>query len=150
MPLDQLIPHLTQHAHASGLAPLSFRSSSHFHWHYPSRTVYYDPHDAQATAYLLHEYGHALLGHCGYARDVQLVAMERAAWNAGCRVGTGWQVTVDDELIESSLDTYRDWLHAHTATQLAYSAAMAHIPVLPASPTGVPTAPLPASSGVML
>ena len=54
------------------------------------------------------------LGTAANARDVQLVAMERAAWNAGCRVGTGWQVTVDDELIESSLDTYRDWLHARS------------------------------------
>lgn len=114
MPLDQLIPYLTHHAHASGLAPLTFRSSSHFHWHYPSRTVYYDPHDAQASAYLLHEYGHALLGHRGYAHDVQLVAMERAAWSTGCRVGAGWQLTVDDDLIESSLDTYRDWLHARS------------------------------------
>ena len=92
MPLDQLISHLTQHARTSGIAPLTFRPGGHFHWHHPSRTVYYDPHDAEAPAYLLHEYGHALLGHCGYAHDVQLVAMERAAWSTGCRVGAGWQL----------------------------------------------------------
>jgi hypothetical protein cdiviTM7_01560 len=114
MPLDQLISHLTQHARTSGIAPLTFCPSDHFHWHHPSRTVYYDPHDTQASAYLLHEYGHALLGHRGYAHDVQLVAMERAAWSTGCRVGAGWQLTVDDDFIESALDTYRDWLHARS------------------------------------
>lgn len=60
---------------------------------------------------LLHEVGHALLGHCDYGTDVERVKMERAAWEKAAELAQKYGVEMDVELAEEELDTYRDWLH---------------------------------------
>ena len=37
--------------------------------------------------------------------------MERAAWDKALELAKTVNVDIDEELIETSLDTYRDWLH---------------------------------------
>jgi hypothetical protein len=60
---------------------------------------------------LLHELGHALLGHDSYASDVELLQKEAAAWANACSIALGYKLQIDLEHIEACLDTYRDWLH---------------------------------------
>jgi ribosomal protein S27AE len=60
---------------------------------------------------LLHEVGHALLGHHSYTSDVDLLSKEVDAWQEACVLATRYGITVDQEHAEDCLDTYRDWLH---------------------------------------
>ncbi len=60
---------------------------------------------------MLHELGHALLGHTSYKRDIELIVMEREAWEQARSIGNRFGHPVTDEIIEDALDTYRDWLH---------------------------------------
>lgn len=94
---------------------MSFESADSFGWDAAKKVISYDPYDDNAAAYLLHEYGHALLGHDDYSHDVTLLTMERAAWDQALPLAERYDVPIDSELIESALDTYRDWLHARSA-----------------------------------
>lgn len=74
---------------------------------------------------LLHEVGHALLGHRNYVTDIERVKMERAAWEKAEELyimyseelmgdGAGVEVFTlgfDREFVEVEMDSYRDWLH---------------------------------------
>lgn len=60
---------------------------------------------------LLHEVGHALLGHCEYGADLERLKMERAAWEKARELCGRYGVEHDGEAVEGALDTYRDWLH---------------------------------------
>lgn len=61
---------------------------------------------------LLHELAHALLGHTGYDLDIDLLKMERAAWDYARReLAPVYGVTINADDAEDALDTYRDWLH---------------------------------------
>jgi len=60
---------------------------------------------------LLHELGHALLGHDSYASDVELLQKEAAAWAKARSVALAYELQIDPGHIEACLDTYRDWLH---------------------------------------
>lgn len=60
---------------------------------------------------LLHEVGHALLGHCEYGADLERLKMERAAWEKAQELCGRYGAEYDEEAVEGALDTYRDWLH---------------------------------------
>ncbi len=60
---------------------------------------------------LLHEIGHALLGHRDYGLDLERVKMECAAWEKARELCRKYKVEFDEEFMETELDTYRDWLH---------------------------------------
>lgn len=60
---------------------------------------------------LLHEVGHALLGHCEYGADLERLKMERAAWEKARELCGRHGVEYDEAAVEGALDTYRDWLH---------------------------------------
>lgn len=76
---------------------------------------------------ILHEVGHAVLGHRDFATDVERLKMERAAWEkarelygyyqgrfeAQKQFGVGEQDwgEWEEEVVEMELDSYRDWLH---------------------------------------
>ena len=64
---------------------------------------------------LLHETGHALAGHEDYVQDIQLLKLEREAWEiARDRLGPLFHIKISDDTIEEALDSYRDWLHARS------------------------------------
>lgn len=91
---------------------LTLVSGERFEWQPGTRTIAYDPDDPQLEAHLLHELAHALLEHSGYDRDIDLVAMERDAWQkAKIELGPYYDVEVPGDLIHHDMDTYRDWLH---------------------------------------
>lgn len=94
---------------------LSFCKGDTFQWSPHTHTI---THPAVTTvsdlAQLLHEIGHAELRHQTYARDIQLIQIEREAWEyAISTLAPRYQVSItpEDEIVQSSLDTYRQWLH---------------------------------------
>lgn len=60
---------------------------------------------------LLHEAGHAQLGHTSYESDMELLVMEVAAWDAAESLAKEVNKKIDVDHIQDCLDTYRDWLH---------------------------------------
>lgn len=65
----------------------------------------------------LHELGHALCKHKNYQIDVERIKIEREAWEAAKTVYEKLPKSLkntfewDENYVEDSLDTYRDWLH---------------------------------------
>lgn len=61
---------------------------------------------------LLHEVGHAILGHSSYARDIELLRIERDAWEyAIANLAPIYKIVIERDVAEAALDTYREWLH---------------------------------------
>lgn len=98
---------------------LKFRAGYKFKFR-PPRTIYYESPDAvglKSSAYnncrlqLLHEVGHALLGHRDFFTDLERVKMECAAWQKAEELCAKYQIEYDDDFAEAELDSYRDWLH---------------------------------------
>lgn len=93
---------------------LLFEPSSNFRWLPSQKIIFYDDasHD---SASLLHELSHALLEHNSYSRDIHLIKMESAAWEyAKTILAPKYQIIISNDIIQESLDTYRDWLHARS------------------------------------
>lgn len=93
---------------------LTFHTSDRDHWSPSQQTVYYNA-AAIDNATLLHEVSHALLKHADYDKDIGLIDMEREAWTyATDTLGPRYDVVIDDDIVQDSLDSYRDWLHARS------------------------------------
>jgi Zn finger protein HypA/HybF involved in hydrogenase expression len=91
-----------------------FIASDTFSWDPDLKTVFYANEGPQFKALLLHEVSHGLLEHRAYKRDIELLAMEAAAWNKAKELATQYHFPVSDTVAEEHLDTYRDWLHARS------------------------------------
>lgn len=91
---------------------IKFVMGSDFKWSKDKCELTIDLSISDATSYLLHELGHALLGHETFIFDIDLLRQEREAWDyARSTLAMRYNVSLDDALIEDSLDTYREWLH---------------------------------------
>lgn len=91
---------------------LTFVAGEAFSWNPTTRTVSFTPGAEHEHELLLHESAHALLDHRGYSRDIELLRMEREAWDyATTTLSPRLQVAIDPEVAQDSLDTYRTWLH---------------------------------------
>ncbi len=77
----------------------------------PPRTIVIGPPDSQDKLLLLHELGHATLGHKNFKTDVARLKMEAEAWEKARKIAPKYRVKIDEDLIQDELDTYRDWLH---------------------------------------
>lgn len=93
------------------LANFTLQRGEVFGWNHSACAITYNPDDPSASAFLLHEFGHAVLNHAAYRNDTDLLRMERAAWNQALSLSESYAITISDELVEDALDTYRDWLH---------------------------------------
>lgn len=91
-----------------------FAGSNEFRWSPQEKTIFYDQtSDDQAS--LLHELSHAVLDHTDYTKDIELIEMERDAWeHASTIVAKRYGILIDDTTVQDALDTYRDWLHARS------------------------------------
>lgn len=76
----------------------------------PPRTIVL-PCDNPEPLLLLHEVGHALSLHQDFKTEVGRLKIEVEAWEKAKELCNKYGVYIDEELIESELDTYRDWLH---------------------------------------
>lgn len=85
----------------------NYQPADDAHWSYQKKTIYYTD-DAVKT---LHELGHALADHSHYHLDAELLTIERQAWQIAQKLAPHYSLTIDDETIESALDSYREWLH---------------------------------------
>lgn len=92
---------------------ISFSEAEQFRWSPSTQTVFYTSTDNE-LATLLHETAHATLQHTGYSHDIDLIHLEREAWNKTVELGKHFGVEIDEEAVEEALDTYRDWLHARS------------------------------------
>ena len=92
---------------------IKFEASDDFRWSPSTQTVFYKQ-DNPEVATLLHETAHATLNHTSYEHDIDLIHLEREAWNKTVELGKQFDVHIDDESVETALDTYRDWLHARS------------------------------------
>lgn len=91
-----------------------FVTSDQFKWSPAKSTIVYDSVSNDVTS-LLHEVSHAVLNHDSYAKDVQLIEMERDAWeHARGILGPLYAIPIDEGIIQASMDTYRDWLHSRS------------------------------------
>lgn len=98
----------------TALPDLTLKQGEIFGWDHNACVITYDPAEPEAEQLLLHEIGHALLGHADYQRDIELIEMEAAAWERARQLAAKIGSSIDDDLAEDMLDTYRDWLHARS------------------------------------
>lgn len=92
---------------------ISFVQGDTFHWSPHEHTVYYP--NIIDSASLAHETAHAALSHDAYARDIDLMKIERDAWEYTTTVlAKRYGLKIDDDTVQDALDTYRNWLHARS------------------------------------
>lgn len=92
---------------------ITYDTGDDFRWSSSVKTVYFQP-DSKDLTTLLHETAHALLNHSSYDQDIDLIHLEREAWNKTVELGERYGVTINEETVETALDTYREWLHARS------------------------------------
>lgn len=93
---------------------LQFIQSSRFVWSPGHRAVYYSDEDATQECNqlaLLHEIGHAELGHTTYHSDIHLLGMEVDAWKYARTQASVFNISIDEDHIDGCLESYRIWLH---------------------------------------
>ena len=88
-----------------------FKEAANFAWSADHQTIFWSSSD---PAHLLHELGHALLSHAAFTRDIELLGMERDAWQKARQLANHYDITISTDTIEDDLDTYREWLHARS------------------------------------
>lgn len=92
-----------------------FEPSDDFRWLPSKRTIQFDPTDRHLAERLLHEVAHSLLKHSIYSRDIELLGMERDAWQyAQSKLAPQFNVRFSGAVTDEDMDTYRDWLHARS------------------------------------
>lgn len=91
----------------------NFVEGDEFHYS-PPETVTYHTNTPDAVYLLLHELGHALCKHDLYERDIELISIESRAWEQAAILSPTFGLVIPDEVIQSSLDSYRDWMHARS------------------------------------
>lgn len=92
---------------------LKFAAGKQFYWSPETGEIVYrrDADGDRAKWSLLHETGHALLGHTSYQADFELLRLEAAAWEHARQIAGGFEISIDESHIQNCLDTYRDWLY---------------------------------------
>jgi hypothetical protein len=91
---------------------LSFIDTGLASWSPHTGQISYSLRDGQENVWsMLHEVGHALMGHSSYTSDIDLLKKEVEAWEKAVSIAKKYEVSIDEDHIQSCLDTYRDWLH---------------------------------------
>ncbi len=91
---------------------LRFRVGKKFAFRPPRTVVFEQKNDTgEWRLRLMHELGHATLGHRTFRTDPERLKMEAEAWGQAERLCRRYQIEFDQEFAEVQLDSYRDWLH---------------------------------------
>lgn len=91
-----------------------FKSSQKFLWSPLDKTIFYNTAKPHANELLLHELSHGILNHDKYQRDIELITIEQSAWQRAAELAPRYNTIIDDDFIQTNLDSYRDWLHARS------------------------------------
>ncbi|HJM04353.1 MAG TPA: hypothetical protein QF549_01785 [Candidatus Saccharimonadaceae bacterium] len=110
MPSTPLLARLT-----ADFPSITFQPSAEFFWSPVQSTVHFNQADPLCDSLLLHELAHGVLGHQEYSRDVELIALETAAWDKAKELAPTYEISIDEDAVQDHLDTYRDWLHARSS-----------------------------------
>lgn len=89
----------------------SFKLGDDFSWSSTDNAIYYRDGTNNDLAFLFHELSHAILGHTDYEQDIQLITMERQAWDYAVDLANSYNIAISDQIIQNTIDSYRDWLH---------------------------------------
>lgn len=84
----------------------------------PPKTIVLGPPEPFSELLALHEVSHAILKHKTFRVDVERLKMESEAWEKARELATGYDIEVNEDLIQNELDTYRDWLHNKSKCRL--------------------------------
>ena len=93
---------------------IKFKEHSEFYWSAFDKTIYYHPkilNTEEGLYRILHEIGHALSDHTNFTSGIQLLKFEAEAWQQAKELAVKYAVIIEDDFIETCLDSYRDWLH---------------------------------------
>lgn len=91
----------------------SFKKSDVFFFSPETKTIFYDSSRTrtdEGKLSLLHELGHAILGHKTYDHDIDLLGYELAAWKTAQTLALEYSLDIEQDYVEGCLDSYRDWL----------------------------------------
>lgn len=102
---------------ATDYPTINFQQTDHSaYWSPTTHTVFYSPKEMHADWILLHELAHGILQHTTYKKDIELLAIERDAWQyAAESLAPRYGIIIKKDFIEDQLDSYRDWLHAKSS-----------------------------------
>lgn len=92
---------------------ITFVPGRFFMWSPLSQSMTYDTrriHTNNGKIALLHELGHARLGHRTYKYDMELLRMEMDAWDVARQLAPEYKLTVDEDHIAQAISTYDHWL----------------------------------------
>lgn len=90
-----------------------FVPATFFMWSPHDQAIFYDTERMQANdglMALLHEIGHATLGHRIYKFDMELIKMELDAWDVARQLAPRYDVAIDEEHVAMVVGTYDEWL----------------------------------------
>jgi len=89
----------------------NFKPSDNFFWSFKENTIFYVEDAKNQFILALHELSHALLKHNNFNYDVELISMERQAWDYAKDIALKYEINIPDQFIQSNLDSYRNWMH---------------------------------------
>ena len=97
----------------SNFPEFNFRVGDQYYWSPSTQAIYYSPLEDGSINFpiLLHELSHALLGHSEYKKDIDLIKMERDAWEKAFEIAPKYGISISPDLIEESMNSYRDWMY---------------------------------------
>lgn len=84
-----------------------------FMWSPHTNSVFYDTRRKKQNdgkIALVHEIGHALLGHRLYRYDMELIKMEMDAWDQVRSLASKYELYIDEKHIARCIATYDAWL----------------------------------------
>lgn len=91
---------------------LTFVVGPNLCWSPGKQEIYYNPSGRIESMFgVLHEIGHARLGHHTYLTDVDLLQKEVLAWQEALRLAASYGVKLQEAHVQDCLDTYRDWIY---------------------------------------
>lgn len=111
------MPSTTTNLHKKIIASypkIKFVESPVFYYSAVDQTVHYDSgrlSSDEGLYKLIHELGHATLGHKNFTSGIKLIRLETEAWAEATKIADNFGIQIPNEYIERCLDSYRDWLH---------------------------------------
>lgn len=94
---------------------IHIKPGDNYYWSPAERTVFFlqNNESIEGIWALLHETGHAILGHEQYFTDIELLQMEVEAWDQAQQLTGVLNLgeSIHEDHIQDCLDSYRDWLH---------------------------------------
>jgi hypothetical protein len=82
-------------------------------WSPAARSITYDArrlHTSRGKIGLIHELGHALLGHRIYTFDMELLTMELDAWDMARTIAPRYRLRIDERHVADCIATYDEWI----------------------------------------